>query len=226
MNFKLKKLGVNVVKSKLILDLMKNKTYLGPLKSNLNPNIRYGLIGVRNDFWVFDVMQIVADLSLVLKLISKVTKKRKNRKGRILFVGFPESEHQSKFLKILYKSKKHYYVNNKSWTSGLLTNGISFTTYRNHFLQNLKTKSEKEKKSFFQKFEGVLNLNKKPDLILIYNHSKNLDAFNEAVLLKIPTISLVNGDSSIDKIDYPVLGNFNSLKNGELFYNLIRHCLK
>jgi len=85
---------------------------------------------------------------------------------------------------------------------------------------------KKEKIFFFEKFGGVLKLRKKPDLLVIYNHSKSLDALNEALKMKIPVISFVNSNDNPNGVSYPVPGNFNSVKAGVLYYNLLKIILK
>ena len=85
---------------------------------------------------------------------------------------------------------------------------------------------KKKKKFFFQRFEGVLELNKKPDLILIYNHSNNVETFNEALELSIPVVSFLNTQNNSELVDYPIVGNFSSQKSGELFSSLVTRCLK
>ena len=126
----------------------------------------------------------------------------------------------------MYKVKKHHYVNEAFWINGLLTNGPSFVAYRNNFLKNYSKHNDIDKEIFFQHFEGILRMNKKPDLVFIYNHSKGIEIFKEAHSLRIPIISFLNTNDDPTLVDYPVLGNFDSKDAGALYYKLIKRFLK
>ena len=219
-NYKLKKRYKKKFDNVLLLDLIESKTYLGEPKFSWDPDIKHHLSGIRNNFCIIDTTKTMSDLKLALKLVSKLSKKS----NKILFVGFPRG--QVSFLKSFYKKQNHFYTKDSFWVDGFLTNGINFFSYKTNFLRNLKNKSEKDKTFFFQRFEGVLELNKKPDLIFIYNHSKNIEAFNEALHLSIPVVSFLSTENNSKLVDYPVVGNFNSQKGGKLFSSLITRCLK
>jgi len=203
----------------LLSDLIKSKIYLGLNKSTKDPAIFSYLLGIRHNFCIFDLNKTIKNLKRALKIILKIDQSKKT----IFFVGFPDSQ-KKKIVNIL-NNKKHSHSFDESWVNGILTNGKDLFSYKNNFLKNLRLKKEKEKTFFYEKFGGLLNLNKKPDLIIIFDHSKNLDAFNEAFKMQIPVISFVNSSSNPSKIDYPVPGNFTSNNAGKLYYNLIKHSL-
>ena len=223
--------------SKLVQELINAKIYLGSTVSDWNPKVKYGLMGIRTNFCIIDPRRTAVDLSLALALISKLTRKKKIKsrryrkpvwkkfkKPRILFVGFPKS--QQEICKALYKSKRHYYIEENYWVNGLLTNGGKFASYRNKFLKNYWKQEDKDKELFFQHFEGILDLNQKPDLVFIYNYSKGIDAFREANSLRIPVISFIDSSDNPELVGYSVLGNFNSKEAEELYLKLIKRFLK
>jgi small subunit ribosomal protein S2 len=203
----------------LLSDLIKSKVYLGLNKSMKDPSISPYLLGIRHNFCIFDLNKTIQNLKKALKIIAKINQSKKT----VFFVGFPESE-KKKFVMLL-KNKKHSYSFGDSWVNGILTNGKDLFLYKNNFLKNLELKKEKEKAFFYEKFGGLLNLNKKPDLIVIFDHSKSLDAYNEASKMQIPVISFINSGNNPSKVDYPIPGNFTSNKAGKLYYNLIKHLL-
>jgi small subunit ribosomal protein S2 len=55
---------------------------------------------------------------------------------------------------------------------------------------------------------------------------KDKDALKEARLLNIPIIGIVDTDSSLKTIDYPILGNASSILSIAFFSNLIISALK
>jgi len=76
-----------------------------------------------------------------------------------------------------------------------------------------------------KKFNGILNLNKKPDLVVVFDHANSLDAIYEALKTNIPVISFINSGNNPKKIDYPITGNFTTAKGSKFYYNLIKHSL-
>jgi len=207
-------------KNQLILsNLIMAKAYLGYSRSMWDPTIFPYLSGIRDQFCIFDLDQTTCMIKKSVKFISKVH----YLNGKILFVGFPEAD--KKDLLKLCTLKSHSYISDQSWINGILTNGHSLFLYRKTFLNNFKLKNEKEKRLFYEKFGGILNLNRKPDLLVIYNHSKSLDALYEAIKLNIPVVSFINSGNNPEKVDYPITGNFMSKNGGKIYSNLIKYLL-
>jgi small subunit ribosomal protein S2 len=204
---------------KLFSDLIASKSFLGYSKSMWDPTIYPYLLGVRNGFCIFNIDQTLINLQKVLKIISKINFSKKT----ILFVGFPEFE--KKQLLNCVKIKNHFYASNYSWVNGIFTNWKDLYVYKNNFFKDFKLKKEKEKRFFYEKFSGILNLNKKPDLIIIFDHANSLDALHEALKTNIPVISFINSGSNPQKVDYPITGNFTTVKGGKFYYNLIKYSL-
>jgi small subunit ribosomal protein S2 len=206
--------------SPLILsNLIASKTYLGFNKSTWDPTIFPYLLGIRDNFCIFDLDKTIVMLKKIIKIISNVHFSN----GNILFVGFPETE-KSKLIKLCIL-KNHSYISDQSWINGILTNGHDLFIYKKSFLSNFNSKNEKEKRFFYEKFGGILNLNKKPDLVVIYNHAKSLDAIYEAKKMNIPIISFINSSNNPEQVDYPVTGNFMSKNGGKIYSNLIQYLL-
>lgn len=203
----------------LISNLITAKAYLGFNKSMWDPTIFPYLLGFRDQFCIFDLDQTTLTIKKSVKLISKVHYSN----GNILFVGFPETE-KHKLIK-LCTLKNHSFISGESWVNGVLTNGQDLFFYKKTFLANFTLKNEKEKRFFYEKFGGILNLNKKPDLLVIYNHSKSLEALHEATKMNIPVISFINSSNNPEKVDYPITGNFMSKNGGKIYSNLIKHLL-
>lgn len=181
----------------LSTNLINNRTYLGWLKSKKwNPDNKNYLVGFRNNFCIFDLNQTVINLRNALKLIYEYNKSNK----KILFVGFPELE-KKKFNKLLKNS--HYYINHNLWINGLLSN-------KQIILSNSKFKT----------------LKKKPDLLVIYQNSIELETLKEGINLNIPIVSFTNVHDNINKIPYSIPGNFYSVGAGKLYYNFLLTIIK
>jgi len=156
-----------------------NKKY-SLLSSNLINILSYKEI-LNKKITLNSLKTIELRLKQILKIIFVFNKVKK----KIVFVGFPKYNTYD-FLS-LFNKLDHNYLNNKSWINGLLTNSNSISYY-------LKSKKvfkllKKQNILFLQKLN---NLEHKPDLIVLYNETKNIELIKEAIKLKIPIISFLN----------------------------------
>lgn len=121
-----------------------------------------------------------------LKIIFEITRLKK----KIIFVGFPSYKPHN-FL-ILFHKLNHSYLNNRIWINGLLTNpnSISYSLKSKKIFKILS----KQNIIFLKKLN---NLNKKPDLVILYSAKGNLKLIKESIKLKIPIISLLADNESI-----------------------------
>jgi ribosomal protein S2 len=113
--------------TKLFSNLIKSRIYLGSSDKLRDPKITRYLIGIRNEFCVFQLRKTLLCLRKAALIISKMHISKK----KILFVGFPESE---KYLLIpLFLSNNHFYTYDRFWFNGTLTNGKHFNICINAF---------------------------------------------------------------------------------------------
>jgi ribosomal protein S2 len=114
------------------------------------------------------------------------------KKGKILFV-LPESRLNGRFIRVIKKTK-HFYVSNKKTNKpGVLTN-----------LLELNLHKKRKDRQYLPSLICILNKN--------YKYTVNIT--REAVLLKIPIISIVDAQNNLVNITYPLIGDltFNNLK--------------
>ena len=70
-------------------------------------------------------------------------------------------------------------------------------------------------------FEGLKKTNKIPDCLYVIDVKKEKIAINEANILNIPVIGLVDSDSDPTGIDYIIPGNDDSIRSIKLISNVI-----
>ena len=70
-------------------------------------------------------------------------------------------------------------------------------------------------------FEGLKKANKLPDCLYVIDVKKEKIAINEANILNIPVIGLVDSDSDPTGIDYIIPGNDDSIRSIKLISNVI-----
>ena len=207
--------------SNLVKSMLENAVHIGHKREFWSPKMRDYLFGIQNGVHVFDLYKTAEKLEEVKKVLEDYTSRGKS----VLLVG---TKIQTKDLvEALATATGHFYVNSK-WVPGLLTN---FTTIRkrigyyaelerdleNGMLDSLTKKEKAVKMKELEKlrtaYVGVKEMRRVPDLILVIDgHYEDL-ALTEARTLKIPSVALLGSTGDIDKADYFVPCNVNSIKS-------------
>ncbi|GCE63948.1 30S ribosomal protein S2 [Candidatus Mycoplasma haematohominis] len=131
---------------------------------------------------------------------------------------------------------KVFYLTQR-WLGGLLTNfkTISLNIKKLNDLDELLsdpnlqdgyTKKElvqktKQRNKLEKFYGGIKNLQKLPDLIILFNPCEDITCLKEAKKMKIPVIALANTNADPDLIDFIVPGNNTSTKSVYLIANLL-----
>jgi small subunit ribosomal protein S2 len=204
----------------LVKSMLENAVHIGHKREYWSPKMRDYIYGVQNGVHVFDLYKTAAKLEEAKAVLEDLSSKGKS----ILFVG---TKIQSKDLvEALATSTGQYYVNSK-WVPGLLTN---FTTIKkriayyneleaslaNGMLEGMTKKEKSVKMKELEKlkasYQGVKDMKRTPDLLVVVDgHYEDL-ALAEAAVLGTTTIALLGSTGDIDKTTYFVPCNVNSIK--------------
>ena len=138
---------------------------------------------------------------------------------KILFIGTPLKLNDQ--IKKLLKNKKHSYIPESIWMSGIITNSKSSFQ---HLIKQHAINKDKTSKFLF-------NLKNQADLIVVLNEGSNLAALEESSVKRIPTISLnVNSNSTNSDLSiYKAIGDYNLTKKtirDNFFFLLLNSILK
>lgn len=192
-------------------NLLKSRNYLGLHKlSFCYLNSSY-IIGFRNNFSVFNLKQTKNFLKKVLLLIYKFHYFNK----KILFIGFPNF--LNKNYNLLFNKTNHYYISYDNWIYNFFVNYKQIMLLKKKLLLK-KNLNKKEIKTF-------ININKIPDLIVVYNQTKETKIIKEILSTKIPFISFMNSSTTSNLLDYKILGGFHHLKTKSFIYLLLKSIL-
>ena len=125
----------------------------------------------------FDYL-LLKDMETRLKKILHVVYRFHAANKKILFIGMPIKLNNQ--IKQMLKGKKHSFVPESIWMSGVITNARSSFKHlaKQHAINNDKT----------SKF--LFNLKDQADLIVLLNEKLNMTALIESSSKRIPTISL------------------------------------
>jgi len=138
---------------------------------------------------------------------------------KILFIGTPIRLNNQ--IKQLFKDKKHSFIPENVWMSGIITNSKS--SFKHLIKQHAVDKNTTSKFLF--------NLKSQADLIVILNEHYNLAALKESALKRTPTIALnVSSDFFSSSLStYKAMGDYDFTKKGirnNLFFLLLNAVLK
>ena len=157
-------------------------------------------------------------LELYLSKISDTVYRYHTANKKILFLGFPKS-----FKKILKKTK-HVIVPEHAWVNGMLSNRNQKINKADDSMDNRSSLSNKTTKLLSQ-------LQKKIDLVVIYNLNQDHTAIKESFLGRIPVIAFTDQLKILSIYETYVsegLHTFVSEKllNNHFFFSIIETTLK
>jgi small subunit ribosomal protein S2 len=144
--------------------------------------------------------------------------------GKILIVGCKKQAQEA--VKEAAQACGQFYVNQR-WLGGTLTNLVTIRKS----VSKLKDFEALEKSAGFNKInkaeasalrreatrirhnlEGVLEMDKLPDVIVIIDTVKEAIAVAEARRLGIPIVAIVDSNSNPEEINYPIAGNDDAIR--------------
>lgn len=229
-----KKKTESLVSESLAEEMLKAGVHFGHKKSNWNPRMKPYIYGLRNNIYIIDLEKTIKQLEKTSDFIKDVVQK----KGKILFIGTrPQCQ---KLVEETAKNSKMPYVVFR-WIGGLLTNfgtirkrveylidlekkkaSGEFKKYTKKEQQNFDKEIEKLKK----KFEGIKDLEKLPEAILVLSAKEQITAIREARRKKIPIIALVDTDCDPLLVDYPIPSNDDAVSALKFMLNKIEEAIK
>lgn len=187
--------------------------------SKLHPKMKHYVSGIKNNVHIFDLEKTAKELEKALAFISKIVSDGKS-------VVFVSTKIQ---LKNLVKEAAEEcgipYVTER-WLGGTFTNFETIKKRVDHFkdLQNKKETGEfekytkKERLNFDReieklkiKFEGIKNMQKLPDAVVIFGIDKDITAAREAKKKGIKIIALCDTNVNPDIVDYPIPANDDAI---------------
>ncbi len=208
--------------------LLEAGVHFGHHTRRWNPKMRQYIFGVRNGVHILDLQQTQPMLRDALTEIRNIVSKG----GRVLFVG-TKRQAQGPIAESANRCGQ-YYVNHR-WLGGMMTNWKTITSSINR-LRDLD-KIIKGDQSGYKKKEllmmtrehdklvatigGIKDMGGKPDALFIIDTNKEEIAIKEANKLGIPVFAIVDSNSDIDGIDYPIPGNDDSLRAIDLYCELV-----
>jgi len=212
------------IADKKVKELFLLNTHLGHRKNRLHPKARKFVYKIVSGVAIIDLEKTVGSLERAKEYISLSAKQGK----KPLIVATKKII--SSFITDLAHANSIHYITNK-WLPGLLTNFETImknvkklikmeeemkTGAWEKFVKHERTKLEKEVYKLNKLYKGIINLEKKPDFLIIIDIKKERNALKEAQQNSIPTIAILDTNSNPNEVDYPIMANDDSF--GSLEY--------
>ena len=200
--------------------LLEAGVHFGHQTRRWNPKMAEYIFTERNGIYIIDLQKTVKKVEEAYEFIKEVAASGKS----ILFVGTKKQAQESIESEAIRSSM--YYVNQR-WLGGMLTN---FKTIKKRIerlnelekMENdgtfdvlpkkevIKLRAEKEKLE--KNLNGIKNMDDLPGAIFIVDPRKEKIAIQEAHILGIPVVAIVDTNCDPEEVDYPIPGNDDAIR--------------
>jgi len=208
--------------------------HFGHRVSRLHPKMKPYVLSIKNNVHIIDLEKTSKEFEKALKFISNLANEGKT----ILFVG---TKIQIKeFVKSNAELSSMPYVIER-WLGGTFTNFETIVKRVQYFkeLENKKATGELEKytkkeRSLFdkeleilrKKFEGIKNMTKLPEAVLILDVKKDITCAKEARKKGIKIIGVVDTNVDPTLADYPIPANDDAISSISYILEKISETIK
>ena len=216
-------------------EMMKAGMHYGRKRTVFSPNMRPFVYTSKENIYIIDLIKTADLLASAVEFLDKAVKEGKI----ILFVGI--TKQSSDIVKQTAKDLNMPYVVGR-WIGGTLTNFKTIISRVKHLEQlEKKLASEEEVAAYTKKeklmmereliavrnrFEGIRNMTRLPDVIFVSSLKESQLPIREAKITGIKTVGVVNTDSDPKELDCPIPANDNARSSVEFILNAIKNSLK
>lgn len=207
--------------------------HFGHKVSKLHPKMKPYISGVKNNVSIIDLEKSSKELQRALSFISKSIIDGKT----ILFVG---TKIQIKNLVQLIAVECGLPYVTERWLGGTITNFETISKRVAYFKDLEKKKAmgefekytkkermklDKEIESLKIKFEGIKNMSKLPDVVVIFDIYKDDTCLREAIRKKIKIVAICDTNTDPSKVDYPIPANDDAISSVKYILEKIKETI-
>ncbi len=209
--------------------LLEAGVHFGHQTRRWNPKMAPYIYTERNGIYIIDLQKTSRKVDEAYAAVKEIAAQG----GKVLFVGTKKQAQET--MKTEAERCGMYYVNNR-WLGGMLTN---FKTIRSRVARMIELEKMEEEGIFdilpkkevmilrgelekLQKnLNGIRDMQELPDLIFIVDPRKERIAIQEAHILGIPTVGIVDTNCDPEEIDYIIPGNDDAIRAVKLIASMI-----
>ena len=204
-----------------IRELLKAGAHFGHQKQKWNPKMAPYIFTERNNIHIIDLQKSVELLENAMKFVKQL-----GMNGEKLFLVGTKRQ-ASEVIKEEAEKAEVPYVNYR-WLGGMLTNFVTINQSVKK-LKNFESILEGEKRGIYTKKElsdmekkkiklernlsGIVKMDRMPAAIFIVDPMREHIAVNEAKILGIPIIAIVDTNSDPDNIDFIIPANDDGMRS-------------
>jgi len=202
-------------------ELLEAGVHYGHQTKRWNPKMRDYILEEKNSIYIID-------LSITMEQIEQATAYLANvirGGGKALFVGTKKQAQEA--VREAAQATGQLFVNQR-WLGGTLTN---LTTIRRSVARLKEIQASEKTVAFskinkaeaasirregaklFHNLEGIMEMERLPDVMIVIDTQREEIAVAEANRLKIPIIAIVDTNSNPEKIEYPIAGNDDAIRS-------------
>ena len=204
--------------------LLEAGVHFGHQTRRWNPKMKRYIFTERNGIYIIDLQKTVQKVEEAYNYVRDLV----GEDGETLFVGTKKQAQEA--IELQAKRCGMHYVNQR-WLGGMLTN---FETIRKRVDRLFELEAMEEEGLFdvlpkkeviqlrheadrLEKFlGGIKNMKRLPNAIYVVDPKKEKIAVNEARILGIPVIGIIDTNCDPDEIDYPIPGNDDAIRSVKL----------
>jgi small subunit ribosomal protein S2 len=206
--------------TELVPELLEAGVHFGHQTKRWNPKMKPYIFEQRNQIYIINLDETVVQLHRATEFLQEVTR----RGGKILFVGCKKQAQEA--VKEAAVACGQFYVNQR-WLGGTLTNlaTIRKSIGRLKYIEQIEQSPEykkmgkqelaalnREAAKLRRNLDGILDMEKLPDALVIIDTQREQNAVLEARRLGIPVVAIVDTNADPDLIDYPIAGNDDAIR--------------
>ena len=218
----------------VVKDILDAGVHFGHRTSRWNPKMRPYIYGRRNLIHIIDIKETVRGILRGKRYLNKVAAQG----SLILFVG-TKRQAATPVMEAAQECGMPYVT--ERWLGGTLTN---FRTIRSRLkrleeLESLQSEGllagyskkmqatlMREYRKIHRNLNGIRNMNRLPEAIVMIDPKKEHNCVHEARLLGIKIVALIDTDSDPDHVDLPIPGNDDSIRSIRLILSHVAEAIK
>jgi len=209
-------------------NLLSTGAHFGHVTRKWHPEYSPYILMEKNGIHIINLDETLGKLDKALTFISDVAKKN----GEVLFVG---TKKQARDIIQQEADRCGMFYVVERWLGGTLTN---YSTIKKSIkrLQQLEkegsniyenlTKKEiqmlnRERIKLADQHRGIKDMKRLPDVVVIVDANHEITAVQEARLLEIPVVGIVDTNTNPNSVDYPIPANDDSIRTIQLIISAI-----
>ena len=213
--------------------LLEAGVHFGHQTKRWNPKMKQYIYTSRDDIYIIDLQKTVKKIEEAYDALKKIVENG----GKVIFVG-TKKQAQEATKEEAIRSDSFYMT--ERWLGGTLTNFRTIRRRINRLDQIEKMeengtfdllpkkeviKIKKEYDKLHTYFEGVRNMKRIPDAMIIVDPKKEANAIKEAHKLNIPVFGLVDTNCDPEVVDYVIPANDDAVRSIKVVLGVLNNAI-